>query len=293
MPDTILVADDDRAVILLVKTLLERAGHRVLTASDGESARALVERDPARLSVVLLDWEMPNLTGIELLRWIKEQPELKNIPVIMQTAMDSAEQIREGIDAGAFYYLTKPIDQRLLLSIVNAALGDFHYKLDLVHKLGDSQNPFHNLVEGVFRYRTLEDGERLAVWIANVCPAPENAMGIVEIMANAVEHGNLAITYDEKSRFIESGTWRTEVERRLGLPEFADRHVQVKISRNSHELAVVVEDQGAGFDYKKYLVFDEKRAFDSHGRGIAMAGLFMGLEYLGRGNVVRVTIPVC
>ncbi len=292
MTDSILAADDDPGILLLIRSVLGHGDCTVETAPDGARARALIEAQPDRFSAVLLDWEMPGMTGIDLLRWIKERTDLAHIPVILETARDSAEQIAEGIDAGAFYYLTKPFDRRLLLSIVNAALGDFHSRISLVRRLRESQNPFHNLEEGLFRFRTLKEGEQLAAWIANACPEPERVMGITEILINAVEHGNLGITYAEKSHLVEQGTWLAEVHRRLELPEFSQKYVEVHLRRAGQQITIMVEDQGAGFDFEKYLRFNPTRAFDNHGRGIAMAGMSLAMEYEGRGNRVKVTIPV-
>ena len=292
MAETILAVDDDPGILLVIRTVLERAGYRVFTAADGEEARARLDQCPERFSAILLDWEMPRLTGIDLLRWIKEQRGLQDIPVVMETAMDSPEQIRAGIDAGAFYYLTKPFEPSVLLSIVNAALEEFRYRTTFTKMLQDCGNPFRTLMDGTFRFRSLEDGERLALWIANACPDPEDAALIVEIMTNAVEHGNLGIGYDEKTVLVGKGTWRREIERRLALPESAAKHVDVQVKRNPENLTVLVEDTGPGFDFEKYLVFDESRAFDNHGRGIVIAGMAMQLEYLGKGNRVRVTLPL-
>ncbi len=292
MKDTILAADDDRGILLLIQSILNPEHHILVTASDGEAARSLILAEPSRFSAILLDWEMPGMTGIDLLRWIKQRRDLADVPVILETAMDSVERIREGIDAGAFYYLTKPFDRRLLLSIVNAALGDFHSKVAMARRLKESQNPFQNLQEGVFRFRTLKEGGQLAVWIANACPDPEGVMGLMEIMTNAVEHGNLGITYAEKTTLLDKGMWLDEVQRRLELPEFAGRFVEVQLKRAPEEITVMIEDQGVGFDFRKYLSMDPQRAFDNHGRGIAMAGMSMALEYLGRGNQVRVIVPL-
>lgn len=292
MAETILAVDDDPGILLVIRTVLEGAGYRVFTAADGEEARARLDQCPERFSAILLDWEMPRLTGIDLLGWIKEQRGLQDIPVVMETAMDSPEQIRTGIDAGAFYYLTKPFEPSLLLSIVNAALEEFRYRTTFTKMLQDCGNPFRTLMDGTFRFRSLEDGERLALWIANACPDPEDAALIVELMTNAVEHGNLGIGYNEKTVLVEKGTWRREIERRLALPESAAKHVEVQVKRNPENFTVLVEDTGPGFDFEKYLVFDETRAFDNHGRGIVMAGMAMQLEYLGKGNRVRVTLPL-
>lgn len=292
MADTILIADDDRSVLLLVSSLLTAERFAVVTAVDGEEARALIEDDPGRFSAIILDWQMPRLSGMELLHWIKQRYELDNTPVILQTAMDTEDNIREGIEAGAFYYLTKPIRGDVLLSILRAALMDFRYKSSLLKKLAESQNPLQNLVEGTFRFRTIEDGERLALWISNSCPEPDRAMGINELFVNAVEHGNLGIGYRDKTDLMANGSWLDEVHRRLALPQNADKFVEVLVQRNPLEVVVTIKDTGSGFDYQTYLSFDEQRVFDNHGRGIAMAGAAVDLEYLGNGSTVRVRIPI-
>jgi DNA-binding response OmpR family regulator len=288
--DTVLIIDDDPGVLLLIRNILAHEDYRLETASDGESARVLLEQNPEDFLAVLLDWQMPKMNGIELLRWIKSQPELDHIPVIMQTAMDSPEQIRQGIDAGAFYYLTKPFDKIVLHSIVKAAVTDARATRSLLKKLKESENPFDTLLEGKFRFRTLAEAERMALWIANACPSPERAMQISEILINAVEHGNLGITYEEKGDFLVRGNWREEVERRLALPENTLKYINLDVKKHGSTVTVLVEDQGAGFDYSSYLEFNEDRAFDTHGRGIAMARAYLGLEYQGKGNRVLVTI---
>jgi len=290
--DTILIADDDPVVRLVAQAILEPQGYVLHTAIDGKNARAILEKEGSRIKAIVLDWQMPEMSGIELLRWVKEQPEFENTPVIMQTAMDSPENIREGIEAGAFYYLTKPVDEHLLPSVVRAALTDYSYKESLLKQLQESQNPLGILQEGTFHFRVLKEGERLALWIANACNSPAAAMGVNEIFVNAIEHGNLGITYDEKTHYMSEGTWIAEVERRLALPESAGKFVDVRITRNPDSFHVLVQDQGPGFDYAQYLQFDEQRVFHNHGRGIAMASSALGLQYRGNGNTVLVTIPI-
>jgi anti-sigma regulatory factor (Ser/Thr protein kinase) len=115
-------------------------------------------------------------------------------------------------------------------------------------------------------------------------------MGISEIFLNAIEHGNLGITYDDKTELLDSGTWAQEVERRLALPENAHKEVVVRVTRTADHLTVLVRDCGPGFDFSKYLHFDETRVFHNHGRGIAIVSSDLKLEFLGNGNTVRITI---
>jgi len=288
--DSVLIVDDDPGALLLIKTILSNKEYRLVTAANGEEAKLLLEKEPDQYLAVILDWDMPKMNGIELLTWIKAQPALEDIPVVMQTAMDSTEQIRQGIDAGAFYYLTKPFDKDLLHSVVRAALMDSRSKRALLRKLKQSENPFELMTEGTFKFRNLAEGERIAVWVANACSSPTRAMQITELITNAIEHGNLGITYDEKTEFVSNGTWAAEVERRLALPEHHKKMVSLTFNRHAHGVTVLIEDEGPGFDYSRYMRLDESRVFDNHGRGIALAGSVLDLQFLGRGNRVLITI---
>jgi DNA-binding response OmpR family regulator len=291
MMDTILIVDDDTAMCILLEHMLKEDSYSVLTARDGIEAQALVRSSKEKISSILLDWQMPRMNGIEFLKWLKKENDYEHIPVIMETSMTMPENIREGIDAGAFYYLTKPIEQEVLRAIVRAAISDLQQKRFLQQKIRKSDNPFGQLVEATFRYRTTEEAEFLAVAIANASSIPQKALMISEIMTNAVEHGNLGITYEEKTKLVANNALGHEVEQRLNSPQFTKRCVTLRIQKNENGLIVEIEDEGAGFDFRKYLHMDESRVFDNHGRGIALANQYLKLEYFGRGNKVVVSIP--
>jgi DNA-binding response OmpR family regulator len=289
--DTVLIIDDDTAMCLLLERMLEEDSYNVLSARDGVEAQSVLRSSKEKVSSILLDWQMPKMNGIEFLQWIKKEPDYEHIPVIMETSMTTPENIKEGIDAGAFYYLTKPIEEKVLRSIVRAAISDLQQKESLLQRIRKSDNPFGQLVEATFRYRTTEEAEFLAVAIANASPVPQKAMIISEILTNAVEHGNLGITYEEKTALVGSDTLSQEVARRLALPQFTNKYVSLRIQKGEDGITVDVEDQGAGFDYRKYLQMDESRVFDNHGRGIALTNQYLKLEYVGTGNKVIVSIP--
>jgi len=290
--DTILIVDDDKAMCILLERMLEEDSYTVLTASDGVEAQSMLRSSKEKIASILLDWQMPRLNGIEFLRWVKKEPAYEHIPVIMETSMTMPENIKEGIDSGAFYYLTKPIEEKVLRSIVNAAITDLHQKESLLQRIRKSDNPFRQLVEATFRYKTTEEAEFLAVAIANSSPNPQKALIISEILTNAVEHGNLAITYEEKTSLVSNNTLNQEVGRRLELPRYADKFITLRYRKMESGILVEVEDQGVGFDFRKYLQMDESRVFDNHGRGIALTNQYLKLEYVDPGNKVIVSIPM-
>ncbi len=289
--ETILIVDDDSAMCILLEHMLKDDSYGVLTAQNGIEAQEMIRSTKEKISSVLLDWQMPKMNGIEFLKWIKKEPEYEHIPVILETSMTMPENIKEGIDAGAFYYLTKPIEAEVLRAIVRAAISDLQQKELLLQRIRKSDNPFGQLVEATFRFRTTAEAEFLAVAIANSSAVPQKALIISEILTNAVEHGNLGITYQEKTSLVANNALNQEVERRLALPKFAQLFVTLRIRRSENVISVEIEDQGSGFDFQKYLQMDESRVFDNHGRGIALTNQYLKLEYVGKGNKVIVSIP--
>ncbi len=290
--DSILVVDDDRAMQMLLVNTLRLEGFDCLTADDGTEAQEILRSNPEAVTTVVLDWVMPRMSGIDLLRWMKNQPHIEHIPVVMLTALSDPSRIKEGIEAGAFYYLTKPFQRELLRSIVTAAVSDCHCSRKMLRKLQESEKPLALLEEGTFRFRTLADAELLAVRLASATPDPEHAMPIAELLMNSVEHGSLGITYEEKTQLVENNTWEAEVERRLALPENVRKDVLVRMKKEGGSLRIEIEDQGPGFDYEQYLKMDESRLFHNHGRGIAIARASLKIDYIGSGSKVVVTIPL-
>jgi hypothetical protein len=107
-------------------------------------------------------------------------------------------------------------------------------------------------------------------------------------MLNAVEHGNLAISYTEKSQLIAAEQLSSEVERRLAETSLGQRRARLLLVRSPQTVEFVIQDEGGGFDWQPFLEMAPNRAFDTHGRGIAMSRLmsFDKLEYRGNGNEV-------
>ena len=115
---TVLVVDDEPIVRDTVTRYLERDGHRVLTAEDGEAARGLIEREEP--SLVLLDVMLPGRTdGLELCRWIRTTSDL---PVILLTARVEETDRIVGLELGADDYVTKPFSPRELATRVKTVL---------------------------------------------------------------------------------------------------------------------------------------------------------------------------
>ncbi|HUZ87350.1 MAG TPA: response regulator [Candidatus Baltobacterales bacterium] len=117
---TVVIADDESTMRLLVHATIDSDDYTVLEATDGAQAWAMVqEKNP---SLVLLDVQMPGLSGLEVLRLIKSDPAHKKTKVILLTSKAQETDIETGLLAGADFYLTKPFSPLDLLSRVEEAL---------------------------------------------------------------------------------------------------------------------------------------------------------------------------
>lgn len=117
---TVLIADDEPSMRLLVHATIESDDYAVVEAADGAEAWAMVQKH--KPSLVLLDVQMPERTGIEVLRSIKSDPRLKATKVILLTSKAQESDVEAGLIAGADFYLTKPFSPLDLLTRVEEAL---------------------------------------------------------------------------------------------------------------------------------------------------------------------------
>ena len=117
---TVLIVDDIPVNIILLKTMLARTNVKILTAVNGQEALDLVRQ--LKPNVVLLDIQMPVMNGMEVLKEIKSDPNLKNTAVIMVSAYTSPEDIEQSMNLGASGFIKKPVIMDILLSTVTAEL---------------------------------------------------------------------------------------------------------------------------------------------------------------------------
>lgn len=291
----ILIVDDEPFNVRILAEYLSLADYAAETAADGVIAWELLSNNPNAYDAVLLDRMMPNMNGMEVLVKMKAHPQLKQLPVIMQTAAASKQDILDGLQGGAYYYLTKPFEHDMLMSIVQAAVSDYQRYRQLQQDLIKTSRLLLLLNSAEFFFSSLKDARDLARLLAGVCPDPSVAiLGLSELLVNAIEHGNLEISYDEKTQLNNEGSWEDEIEHRLTLPKYQARKAVVRFQRVSSGLIFEILDEGQGFDWEHYLEMRPERVFDNHGRGIAMAKMlsFSQLEYLGKGNHVRASISL-
>jgi CheY-like chemotaxis protein len=288
----VLVIEDEEIVSALIGLMLGAHGHHVTNAYDAESAWTIL-KSGAVFDAILLDRGLPGMDGIALLHQIKEDAQLNKIPVIIETGLDDIDSVHEGIAAGAHYYLTKPLQEPLLLAVMQAAIVQYREFTALQTAMQQAEKRLSFLAEGSFHYRTMTDAYALAKTLAELCPDPSRSvLGLQELLVNAVEHGNLGISYAEKTALVIDNVLSEELERRAADPARSARQVSVHFVRSPDAIRFTIRDEGNGFEWQNYLELSPERAFDPNGRGIAMARMvsFDDMNYIGCGNAVEVTI---
>ena len=120
MKPLVLIVEDETALVTLLRYNLEREGFRVAEAHDGEEALVLCAEE--KPDIVLLDWMLPHLSGIEVCRRLRRGPETRDIPIVILTARGEETDKVRGLDSGADDYVTKPFSPAELISRLRAVL---------------------------------------------------------------------------------------------------------------------------------------------------------------------------
>ncbi|MFN8472732.1 MAG: response regulator transcription factor [Anaerolineae bacterium] len=120
MGQTILVVDDDKQIVRLVRAYLEQAGYQVLVAHDGDTALQSIRRD--RPDLIVLDLMLPDKDGWEITRLVRSDPSVARCPIIMLTARVEDTDRIVGLEMGADDYITKPFNPREVVARVRAVL---------------------------------------------------------------------------------------------------------------------------------------------------------------------------
>lgn len=148
MASTILIVEDEPAIAELIEVTLERSGHKTLLANSVEEAVNLI--DQVIPDLVLIDWMLPGLSGIDLIKRIRSNKRTQTIPVIMLTAKADEDDKLTGLDKGADDYITKPFSPKELVARIKAVLRRRtpHLTDDTVESNGLRVDPVTHRVTG-------------------------------------------------------------------------------------------------------------------------------------------------
>jgi CheY-like chemotaxis protein len=290
---TILLVDEQPVGIDTLLAYLEDTAYTLITAADGQAAWEMLEADPDCYDAVILDHRVSGPGGPPVFEKMQAHRRLQEVPAIL--LIESAGQLRQAEVASNATpsYLEKPFDRAQLLCVLTMALRNrvcYRSSQGGRDHIGDTLGLQH---EATFTFQSIHSARDLAALLANTCPEPQRVVvGLAELLLNAVEHGNLGISFDEKSRLRRENRWDEEVAIRLADPANAAKEVWVEYVREPDRIRILIRDQGDGFDWRRHLAMDPAQSTGLHGRGIAIARMmsFDHIEYRGRGNEVEVVV---
>lgn len=285
----ILVIEDDFITRNYLRDLFRYSGYECHTAKNASEGFDLYAKYSPQ--VILCGLILPGVSGMDFLRRIRNHD--KKVSFIMLASKSSEKLAVEVFRLGANEYLKKPIqDSDVLPFLKNVAS-----KVDIVKgkdtygnvKSGKITMDFKTefgapslIVERVMQelsedYFSLEERTNIEI-------------GLSELITNAIEHGNLGITYKEKSEVMKDDRLVELYMRRLEDETYSSRMVTIEFSYSPEECQWIITDEGNGFNYSNVpnpTVDDNLEKL--HGRGIFISKiLFDTIEYIGKGNIVKV-----
>ena len=291
-----LVVDDHAENRAVLAKIVRREGFDVVEGADGAEAVALAaERAP---DLILLDIAMPKKSGLEALEEIREHD--RDVPVVIVSAVDQPAASEEALNLGAVNFVRKPFDVQEIRFVVGRIRGALEEEADVVPTLRLLRERRTVLELGndvpLLSQVTAFLGRELRLhYPRHEVPVTEIKLALYEALANSIEHGNLEIDYDAKTKAMETESGITGlIERRSADPRYAARTVRVQVDYEPHRVVYRIKDSGPGFphaDRDHTAKLGDTAAL--HGRGILLIRHYMtSVEWNEAGNEIKMTLDL-
>ena len=280
----VLIIDPDRASRDLVKKLSRKGFNAKFAFSPDDGLAKVIEDNP---DLVILSLDPADESGLLVLAQIS-QASPGSMVVVSSEKVDGFLAL-QCMRLGALDYLIKPITITALLESIQRILNHQRFFCLGIEPDGDSViSEDKTLVFGSDPERIPYVINQAAINARRVCEDTDMLkMALGEIVLNAIEHGNLGITMDEKAKAVKKGSFENLVRQRNKNPKYADRMVTIHIHMDQNTLEYHIIDEGEGFDYKKEFNPDPNAHIGS-GLGVQIAKTFFSeVRYEGCGNSVR------
>jgi DNA-binding response OmpR family regulator len=291
-----LVVDDDPDSRTILAKVAEKQGFRVVEGKDGvEAVRFARELRP---DLILMDIGMPRKSGLDALREIREAD--PHVPVVIVSAAEHPESGEMALDLGAVNFVLKPFDLREIRFVVDRIRGAIREVEDLrpaLSMLKERRTVLElgcdlTLLSPVVAYL----GREIHVHFPGFdVPVTEVKLALYEAIANAIEHGNLEIDYDAKTKAMsEEGGVRALIESRRADPRYGHRRVRIDAEYEAARVTYRIRDEGPGFSP----VQEEERhhlgdVTALHGRGIHLMRHYMDeVSWNPSGNEIRLVLSL-
>ncbi len=291
----VLLIDDEPMLRDELAGLLTDEGFSVVTARDGEEGLARFRSEAP--DMVITDVRMPRRDGLSVAMTIRR--EAPKTPVTVVTGHGNETMVLDALRAGVTDFIKKPVR----FEDLTMALDRMEASLRLARREVAELPRSIRVLERTWAYQMDNDLTAIPLFVdvlmrraeggGDTGGGAELSLAIREMLTNAIEHGSLELTYEEKSRALDRGNLTAVIAERREHPVLAQRDVTVWVKRQGAALTVRICDEGSGFDWRdlpdpsdpSYLLAD-------HGRGVLLARLSVdSLQYNEAGN--EVTLMKC
>lgn len=262
----------------------------VIDSHSADDSLDILVNDPHFYDLIIITAHVKAEDKIKFIHTVQSCSDLRFLTIAVEVENLNSSELDVYIKAGARYCFDQD-DPEFELLVIKKALLDS----DKIKSIPTDLNIMDTVTDASFTFKTLEEAKALGNFIASGCPNPKLArLGIIELFINAVEHGNLEIDYHEKTKIYDKNNWEKHIKEKLNLPENKDKVVTVHYTKSPNEIKLRIEDQGKGFEWKKFQELSDSRKLDIHGRGVFLATSlsFSTLEYEGKGNIVNAKIKM-
>jgi DNA-binding response OmpR family regulator len=282
----ILVAEDQDALRTFLCRTLSREGFEAIEAKDGESAIELYKS--LKPPLVVSDIMMPRMDGLTLLQEIKRiDPEAA---VILMTGHGNEDILLKALQGGATNFFKKPFNIRSLIAEIRKI---FQYKIETVRSILFSpylveESKSFLITTGEAQYHPIINQITLQL----PCLLAESEIlnlkiGIEEMITNAIEHGNLAISLAEKNAAITEGNLGKLLRDRIAQGGNSSKKVSISSRLSRESFTITIRDEGDGFDWRNLPALAPENLFSFGGRGIFLTKIYYDeVSYNDPGNEV-------
>lgn len=287
--NTLLVVDDEAPVLTVLKNFLER--ERTFESRFADCAETAIEMFKERpVDLVLTDLKMPGKSGLDLVKEIKEID--SKVQVIVMSGYGDVEDVITALRMGVVDYFQKPFRMQTVLDCIRRTFDRIEIQRNLTSaKAYVVEERKHLRIPNNFEAAhqvTMELTQNLVRnGFSDESHVESIRVALTEIITNAIEHGNLGVTYEQKNERIDNyEEYRAFLRERSEQPDYRERVVEIIYTMKDNEAKFVITDQGEGFDHSTLPdPTDPENLLNSHGRGILMTRIYMDeLYYNDTGN---------
>jgi len=282
----VLVVDDQEALRSLLARLLEREGFDPIQAEDGAHAVEMYKSESPL--VVVSDIMMPRMDGLMLLNEIRRID--RNATVILMTGQGNEDVLLKALRGGATNFFKKPFNVRELIDEIRKVV---EFRLEAARS-----SLFSPLLVGETKQFLMPRADSPFFPVINQitlqlpCLLPQEdilnlKIGIEEVITNAIEHGNLGISFDEKSKAIQEGRLTELIADKGRESDAAGRSVRISSRLTPEMFEITISDDGRGFDWRTLPAVEPENLLAFNGRGIFLTKIYFDeVVYNDSGNVV-------